>query len=137
MDNTDIIYNIFQYLEIKELIQNSLINKLFKNACENYFRELITHDYGSIFATFFKFNSYKHVYVTCYRLNNIRKLYTSNDALINFFYLIALDLSDKGIKKLSESIGQLSNLQKLLLGYNKIITLPESIGQLSNLQQLL
>ena len=47
-----------------------------------------------------------------------------------------MDLDDHQIKEIPESIGQLVNLQQLLLSYNQIKKIPESIGQLNNLQKL-
>jgi C-terminal of Roc, COR, domain/Ras of Complex, Roc, domain of DAPkinase/Leucine rich repeat len=47
-----------------------------------------------------------------------------------------LELSSNQLKTLPESLGQLSNLQKLNLSSNPLMTLPESLGQLSNLQEL-
>ena len=45
-------------------------------------------------------------------------------------------MRDHHIKIIPESIGQLVNLQQLLLFYNQVKEIPESIGQLVNLQEL-
>ncbi|MEQ9623860.1 hypothetical protein [Coleofasciculus chthonoplastes] len=47
-----------------------------------------------------------------------------------------LDLSGKGITEIPDCIGQLTNLQQLILGENIIAEIPEYIGQLTNLQEL-
>ncbi len=47
-----------------------------------------------------------------------------------------LDLSNKNLTTLPESISQLSQLQRLYLNANQLTTLPESISHLSQLQEL-
>ena len=47
-----------------------------------------------------------------------------------------LALAGMGLSTLPESIGQLTNLTSLNLGYNQLTALPESIGQLTNLTSL-
>ncbi len=47
-----------------------------------------------------------------------------------------LDLSGLGLSVLPESIGQLANLQQLILHSNQLLELPESLGQLASLQTL-
>jgi Leucine-rich repeat (LRR) protein len=48
----------------------------------------------------------------------------------------SINLSCKGLSELSESIGNLQNLQRLFLGNNNLNSLPESIGNLQNLKVL-
>lgn len=48
----------------------------------------------------------------------------------------SLDLMGLGLTELPPEIGQLSSLQDLSLGWNRLMTLPPQIGQLSNLQSL-
>ncbi len=50
--------------------------------------------------------------------------------------LPTLDLSNSQISKIPESIGNLSNLTRLILSNNLLTKLPESIGNLSNLTEL-
>ncbi|NIP25303.1 MAG: TIR domain-containing protein [Phycisphaerae bacterium] len=47
-----------------------------------------------------------------------------------------LDLSGQGIKSLPAEIGELTKLQYLNLGFNKLAKLPVEIGRLANLQKL-
>ena len=47
-----------------------------------------------------------------------------------------IDLSNKGLSALPESIGNLQNLQELWLYNNNLSSLPESIGNLQNLERL-
>ena len=101
------------------------------------YERLLIYDYGKVFVKFFNDKTFKQSYVECYNLNIIRKLYMPNSSLINFFNSTNIDLRDHQIKIISESIGQLVNLQQLWLSYNQIKEIPESIGQLVNLQQLL
>ena len=48
-------------------------------------------------------------------------------------YILVLYIGLNQLKELPESIGNLSNLQKLDIRYNQLKELPESIGNLSNL----
>ncbi|MHA2298528.1 MAG: leucine-rich repeat domain-containing protein [Candidatus Hodarchaeales archaeon] len=50
--------------------------------------------------------------------------------------ITSIDLSNKQLKQVPESFGNLSELQHLELHWNKLKTLPESFGELSNLQTL-
>jgi Leucine-rich repeat (LRR) protein len=47
-----------------------------------------------------------------------------------------LDLGNKGISQLPESIGKLVNLQYIDLRHNQLTVIPETIGELVNLQYL-
>src|SRR5438128_12284109 len=47
-----------------------------------------------------------------------------------------LDLSRMGLTELPESLGQLTQLQSLILSGNRLTTLPELLGQLTQLQIL-
>lgn len=49
---------------------------------------------------------------------------------------IRLNLSDFGLTELPESIGDLPELQELILGGNRLKTLPVSIGNLKQLHAL-
>ena len=49
----------------------------------------------------------------------------------------ALELIDKGIPELPPEIGQLTKLQRLVLGYNQLSSLPPEFGKLTNLRVLL
>jgi leucine-rich repeat protein SHOC2 len=53
--------------------------------------------------------------------------------LDNYYFA---DTEKKKITYIPEEIGNLSNLQKLVLSYNKLTSLPSEIGNLSNLQKL-
>ena len=136
MDNKDIAFCIFQYLELIEIIRYSTINTLIKSICDMQYERLLIYDYGKVFAKFFNDKTFKQSYVKCYNLNIIRKLYMPNSSLIKLFDSTDIDIRNHQIKIIPESIGQLRNLQQLWLSYNQIKKIPESIGQLNNLQQL-
>src|SRR5439155_19838642 len=92
MNNKDIIFCIFQYLDLIEIIRCSTINSLIKSVCDMQYERLLVCDYGKVFTKIFNNNSFKQSYVKCYHLNIIRKLYMPNITLIDFFYLINIDL---------------------------------------------
>src|SRR5437870_9238455 len=136
MDNKDIVFCILQYLNVTEIIKCSTINALIKNICDMQYERLLIYDYGKVFANIFNDKSFKQIYVKCYHLNIIRKLYMPDNSLINFFNATKIDLRNHQIKEILESIGQLNNLQYLWLYDNQIQEIPQSIGQLVNLQEL-
>jgi leucine-rich repeat protein SHOC2 len=54
----------------------------------------------------------------------------------DIFQITDLDLTEYRLSNLPESIGELTNLRSLKLGYNNIDNLPRSIGKLVNLRNL-
>jgi Leucine-rich repeat (LRR) protein len=71
------------------------------------------------------------VYKMSLRGNKLKKLPPEIGQLYNLQILI---LSNNKLKSLPSEIGKLKNLQELNLYKNKIITLPESIGSLRNME---
>src|SRR5438477_168203 len=128
MDNADIVFYIFQYLGITEILKCSTINVLMKRICDMQYKRLLIYDYGIFFVKIFNDVSFKQAYIKCYNLDIIRKLYVLDSSLINFFKLPKMNLISCRIKEIPESIIQLINLQKLCLSNNQITELPESIG---------
>ena len=136
MEYKDIVSYVLSKLEIKDIITCSLTSKLLKEVCDMQYYRLLNNDYGNILEKIFIKKSFKQTYIDCYELDIFRIKYNVTDNLVNFFSIDGLSLLFKQITKLPESIGQLVNLQILLLDNNQITMLPESIGQLSNLQEL-
>jgi Leucine-rich repeat (LRR) protein len=50
--------------------------------------------------------------------------------------VVGIGMFNRGLTKLPDSIGNLSSLEELYLGSNKLVYLPESIGKLKSLQKL-
>src|SRR5436190_23274283 len=99
MDNKDIVFCIFQHLDLIEIIRCSTINTLIKNICDMQYERLLIYDYGKVFTKFFNNKIFKQSYIKCYNLDTMRKLYMPNSSLINFFNLTNIDLRDHQIKK--------------------------------------
>ena len=136
MEYKDIVSYVLSKLEIKDIITCSLTSKLLKEVCDMQYYRLLNNDYGNILEKIFIKKSFKQTYIDCYELDIFRIKYNVTDNLVHFFSIDGLELAFKKITKLPELIGQLVNLQKLLLYNNQITVLPESIDQLVNLQKL-
>ena len=134
MNSKDTVYQIFNHLELSDIIKCSTVNKLLKEMCDLQYMRLF-NNYENIPTKFFIKFSFKQMYITCYELDLFSKRFSDTN-LVNFFSANKLNIIQKNIAKLPESIGQLSNLQELWLDDNQITELPESIGQLVNLQEL-
>lgn len=85
------------------------------------------------------FNKNKHVIY--FRRNRILGfppdvLEVFTESILNLTHLQKLDLSRNKIKEIPNSIDKLSKLKYLLLNRNEISSLPESIGNLRNLKEL-
>jgi len=134
MDQRDILYQIFNELSLNDIVRCSTVNRLINHICDLQYARLI-NDYENIIANIFYKSPYKQMYVVCYELKVFIKKYLDLN-LFSFFSTNALDIQSRNIIKLPKMIGQLSNLQKLLLYDNQITKLPETIGQLVNLREL-
>src|SRR5580692_5782363 len=120
MDNQDILNCILQYLQKKEIIKCSTINKLFKKICDQQYQRLFFSDYSE-FITIFNEYSFKDAYIKCFLLSILKKFCKSDDeTLIEFFYSVKLDISYRKIKEIPKIMGQLVNLQQLWLSDNQI-----------------
>lgn len=60
-----------------------------------------------------------------------------SEKLVNFLYLVILDLHDNKVKELPDVLGDLEKLERLDLSHNELQCLPESFRKLSQLDTLL
>ena len=132
MENIDIICCMLSNLKIEDIIQCSMINKLFNEAHNMQYYRLLINDYGNIPTKHFFKNQFKQIYIDCYTLDIFRVKYSNIDNFVKFFSINGLIFKFKEITEIPESIGKLSNLQKLWLNNNQITEIPESIEQLVN-----
>lgn len=75
MNTSDIIYQILGFLELKDTISCSTINKLFNNMCDlQYVRFLDNNnDYKGNLSDFLAKNSHKQSYIICYTWNTLSR----------------------------------------------------------------
>src|ERR1700743_839751 len=79
---------------------------------------------------------YRAQYRKCHTLLLLIKVFNMNISVNDFVKLSEIQFTEKSITSIPPEIGQLGNLQRLDLGYNKITSIPSEIGQLGNLQRL-
>jgi Leucine-rich repeat (LRR) protein len=158
----DIYYNIFTFLNVKDILTCSSVSKFFRNIYldQKIWKSLIECNFKNI--GFFKVNWYETYKLCCY-LNRFTKQNTpyNYDNVNKIYELKQFDnllLCNKP-KKIPKVFGYLSNLTKVYLNHcnyeiipteifnlnnlieiqfssNKISIIPTEIGQLSNLQLL-
>jgi Leucine-rich repeat (LRR) protein len=151
--NDDIIFELYKFLHLTDIIKCSLINKQFNRVTKNELlwkeniKEVIKFD-GSYYESF-KFNyGLERIKKWGGYKNDIKKLYhqeylgicrtmkflPSQIGLLQ--NLQKLSLTHSGIKIVSPSIGLLQNLKILNLEHNLLETLPTQIGLMKNLQEI-
>jgi hypothetical protein len=127
MEHPDIVYHLLSFLELKDIIVHSTINKLFSKTCDLQYKRLLDDDYNNLIIHL-RQNQHKLSYITCYELETFRKSLIIAANLISFFSENMLRFSYKEITKLPKSIGQLVKLEKLDVSGNQIIEIPQSIN---------
>ena len=129
--NDDIIFVIYTFLKLEDILNCSLVNKQFYKVTKNEtlwkgnIKEIIKFDVS--YYDSFKFNyGLERLKIGIKYDGSIRELYESK----------ILNLQSTQITKLPYQIGQLQNLQTLYLYNNQLTTIPDQFGQLQNLQTL-
>jgi hypothetical protein len=159
----DIYYNVFTFLNVKDILKCSLVNKLFWNIYhdQTIWKNLIECNFKDI--EFFKVNWYK-TYKFCYFLNgiakrmsyhenynNINKIYEAHHLhnwMLNNNYskipktlgylsnLTFISFNGRPYNTIPTEIYNLINLSTLYLSSTKMNTIPTEIGKLHNLEEL-
>ena len=129
--NDDIIFVIYTFLKLRDILNCSLVNKQFYKGTKNEtlwkgnIKEIIKFDVS--YYDSFKFNySLEKLKIGIKYDGSVKELYESK----------ILNLKNKQITKLPYQIGQLQNLQSLYLYNNQLTTIPDQLGKLQNLQTL-
>jgi len=161
--NNLVIFTIYNYLDINNLVTCSLINKQFNKIFDNdlLWKKLLTDKYGNSYIDvnyiMVKYNvsKLKHIYKIIKDLLyfdtkfNVLKFHIKCDlnkkikALINLEYLTLVDgylqeIPYTGVTALplGKEIQYLTNLRELYLSTNMLNKIPKEIGCLTNLQIL-
>jgi hypothetical protein len=155
MMNEDIIFNIVEFLDIKNVMRCSKVNKLFNKVCNYKIIWKRLNNYGLVHYENDYYGDVKYNYglkkfirLTYYRYG-VKKLYFQTELEIVYcrFNKLPLEigllknlkrliLDDNNLVDIPREICQLSNLKYLSIAYNKIKTFPIEICQLSNLKYL-
>ena len=127
----DIVFNIIGFLDVRDIINCSYVNKIFNATCKNMmlWRDLVKCDFKG--TKLFKDNYYE-TYELCYGLTKMLDI--SDESNIDDLYLSdRFDICDSIIETIPTQIGYMTNLKKIYIECHKIATIPTQIGQLTNL----
>src|SRR6202142_4242780 len=132
MDYDSILY-IFTFLDIKTVINCSLVCKSFNIISKNeiIWKRLFNETYPCIT----KHNKFFVNYQNIYELDKFLMKYVRED-ISQTINKKSITLCHKQLQSISTEIGQLTNLQMVSLENNQLQSIPTEIGQLTNLQQL-
>ena len=118
ISNYEILYTISSYCNQKILKNFTLLSKKYHQAAQS----LLIHTFYNL--------------IDCNKYHHKINLKCSNIPTSHWHLIVVLDLSYSKLTSLSESIGQLTQLQVLSVHRNQLTSLPDSIGQLTRLQTL-
>ena len=140
--NNVTILKIYNYLNINDLFNCSLINKQFNNIfnCNLLWENIITEKYIDIdineILKQYDIIKLKYVYKKIKDLLYLNKILNLNKTVKDLINLKELDLSNNKLKKIPKEIGCLINLKELDLSYNQLKEISKEIESLINLQTL-
>lgn len=140
MNQHDIIFNIFQFFDVKNILKCALINKLFYHVSNNnYLWKLLFENHYKedieIYKKLFKFESNKKIFIKYFKIDKIKCILPTSTDIINVYNSQVLYIN-KPMTTIPKEIGQLLNLQSLNLMLNFIKIIPKEIGKLLNLKEL-
>jgi len=129
LQHDDCLYNLFLWLDIKNLIKCSLVNKQFLNISQHELLWKKLYD--------FNIPCYCHYYQTFKQLNKLNQFllrYTHN-SLNETLFLQKLYLYNKQLKTIPSALSQCQQLQSFDLCYNQLTDI-SALGQCQQLQWL-
>jgi Leucine-rich repeat (LRR) protein len=138
--NNVTIFKIYNYLNINDLFNCSLINKQFNNIfnCDLLWKNIIATKYSDINIDEIKkqYNiiNFKYICKKIIDLLYLNKTLNLNKTVKDLINLKKLYLSYNQLKEIPKEIGSLINLQYLYLTNNKLKEIPREIGSLINLK---
>ena len=140
--NNVTIFKIYNYLNINDLFNCSLIDKQFNNIfnCDLLWKNIITEKYSDVnideIQKQYNIINFKYIYKKIKDLLYLNKTLKLNRMVTDLINLKELDLCDNQLEEIPKEIGSLINLQKLNLYNNQLKEIPKEIGSLINLQIL-
>ena len=129
--NNVTIFKIYNYLNINDLFNCSLINKQFNNIfnCELLWKNIITEKYIDIDIDEIKkqYNvvNFKHICKKIIDLLYLNKTLNLNKTVTDWINLEELNLSNNQLQEIPKEIGSLINLEELYLHNNKLQEIPK------------
>jgi len=133
----DIIFNVFQYLPIKDICSCVLVSSIFyrvynKNLLWKY---LLERDYQDKWKGLMCQN-YCEIYILYKKMIKLKRVLPIYSDIVKLFNNNELHLDSKSLNYLPKEIGSLVNLQTVNCYGNYLRTLPKEIVQLINLRIL-
>src|SRR5271154_5787171 len=128
--NCDCLYNIFLFLNIKDNINISSVNKIFYVISKNelFWKSYYENNFYNIKCNEMFYLNYKK----CYTLNKFLIKYKKNINSIDKELYLSYIL----LQSIPPDLGQLNMLQTLYLNNNQLQLIPPELGQLNMLQKL-
>src|SRR5207253_2789500 len=110
-------------------------NKSLKSLSTEYlWKILCERDYDTLSHKIVNIKLFENKYKLCNNLNQISiKL---NYDLFQLYMAIKLELCSNQLQSIPSELGQLNNLQELLIYNNQLQSIPSELGQLNNLRKL-
>ena len=135
--NDDILFEIFKWLPIIDLLNASLTCIQFNNvALDDYlWHGFCERDYPEDYKLYHE-DSYLETYKACYQLSRLMDKCKEKYKLDELYNLKKLYLSNNKLSEVPKELGQLINLRFLHLSTNKLSEVPKELSQLTNLRHL-
>lgn len=132
MDYEDCVFNILYWLNQKDIISCSLVNKLFNHASQN---ELLWEKQFKL--NFIDIQCISQFYVMYKKWFILTHFIIKNNTCHDYkFIWKSLDLSRHNIRKIPSEISLLNHITEFTLSYNLLRKLPIEFTQLTNLKEL-
>lgn len=128
----DIVFNIFGFLSIGDIVNCSLVNKLFLKVSKS---QVLWKRRKYKNVTYFNGNFYES-YKFCYGLTKIKMHIDYRGDEEKLHRLKLLNLECRHLKTIPTCIGLLYNLNTLFLNSNQMENCPSELGLLYNLERL-
>ena len=142
--NNVTIFTIYNYLNINDLFNCSLVNKQFNNIfnCDLLWKNIIAEKYIDIDIDIdeikeqYNIVNFKYSCKKIIDLLYLNKTLNLNRTVKDLINLKGLSLHNNQLQKIPKEIGSLINLNALYLFNNKLQKIPKEIGSLIDLQTL-
>lgn len=134
--NSDCIFDILQYLNLKNIVNCLLTCKNINNLNTLYLYKLLgERDFGKDIEKIVDKN-WNEKYILCKKLNVLNNKLNIGKELYKLYTSEILDLRVKHLTFIPKEISILNNLKKLTLSHNYIKHIPKEIRLLTNLTEL-